>query len=138
MENFIVTALLVFIGMTVLMLVFVMWKSIGKNGFSAQDSKYIQIQWSRIVQLGKDDPRHAIMDADKLLDFVLKKKGYAGHLGEKLKSARSLFSDINGVWAAHKMRNKIAHELGVHVSAKECSRSLSQFRRALSDLGCRL
>ncbi len=138
MENILITVMLVFVGMTFVLLGFVMWKTFGKEDFSKSDSKFFLEQWRKILGRAMTDPKHAILDADKLLDLVLKKKGYRGSLGEKLKKSGKLFSDLNGVWSAHKVRNKIAHELNFEVSEKESKRVLSQFARALRDLGLKV
>lgn len=53
--------------------------------------------------------RIAILEADALLDEILKSKGYEGNnLGERLKNSK--FNTIDLAWSAHKMRNRIAHE----------------------------
>lgn len=88
--------------------------------------------WRNIKGLeGKD----AIMEADKLLDEVLGKLGYAGSMGDKLKKAGPAFTNINDVWFAHKTRNRLAHELGAKVSPDEARIVLSKFERALKDIG---
>lgn len=103
------------------------------HGLSHKDRLEYLEHWHRIKN--SSDPKHAIMDADKLLDIVLQKKGYTGSLGEKLKQGGKLFSDLDGVWSAHKLRNKIAHELSYHISAGQFATALKQFERALRDLG---
>ena len=55
-----------------------------------------------------------------------------------MKKAGQLFSDRNGIWSAHKLRNRIAHELDVKVSEKETRTALTQFKKALRDLGIKL
>jgi hypothetical protein len=61
--------------------------------------------------------------------------GYSGSLGDKLKKCGSNFHDLNGLWEAHKTRNKIAHEIGFKLEKRECERMLSKFIRAFKDLG---
>jgi len=109
-----------------------------KKGFSAADFAYVAKHWKNVSGLLKDNPSLAVLEGDKLLDFCIGKKcpRYKKlSLGEKLKSCGALFSDINGVWSAHKLRNRIAHELSLNVSSSECSRAISVFKRALNDLG---
>ena len=86
-----------------------------------------------MIGLGKN-PKNDIIEADKLLDFALGKYGYTGSLGEKMRKARKLFSDENGVWIAHKMRNKLAHEINFEPSEFEFRAALENFRKALLDL----
>ena len=75
------------------------------------------------------------MTADKLLEKIMRRKGYKGTLGNMLKKGKNEFSDLNGVWFAHKIRNKLAHELEYKLSSKEAQRGLKQFYRAFQDLG---
>lgn len=79
-----------------------------------------------------------LVEADKILDEALRLLGYSGSLGEKLKAAGPRFSDLNGVWWAHKLRNRAVHDLTSAPSKEEINRALSIFRRALSDLGAKV
>lgn len=125
-------ALIVFVLIDVLIVGYVVWKRRGGGFSSAEKRKYLE-HWERIRR--DADFRHAVMDADKLLDTLLGRKGYSGPLGEKLKKSARLFSDLNGVWAAHKLRNRLAHELDAKLSPHEARRALQQFERAFRDLG---
>lgn len=107
-----------------------------KKKLTDSEESFIRNQW-RMIGLGKN-PKNDILEADKLLDFILGKYGFHGSLGEKLKKAERLFSDKNGVWFAHKMRNKFAHELSFSPSEFEFRKALESFRRALLDLKIKL
>ncbi len=134
--NYIWLILILFIlfDLLVLFLVVVFRK---RKKYSDKDLNFIKMNWFRILDLSSSDLSKAVLDADKLLDFALLKKGKTGTLGEKLKSSNSLFSDINAVWGAHKLRNKIAHELK-KVDEKELRNAISVYKRALQDLGVKL
>jgi hypothetical protein len=78
----------------------------------------------------------AVLNADKLVDQALRDRGSKGQtMGERLKSTESVFSDLNGLWSAHKLRNRIAHETDVNVTYDEAHHALCSFKRALKDLG---
>lgn len=78
----------------------------------------------------------AILSADKLLDKALKESGVPGEtMGDRLKQSDRLLQDINGVWAAHKMRNRIAHEVGGNINKVVVKRMLAIYKNALKDLG---
>ena len=78
----------------------------------------------------------AILSADKLLDKALRESGVPGEtMGDRLKKSDRLLQDINGVWAAHKMRNRIAHEVGGNINKVVAKRMLSIYKNALKDLG---
>lgn len=113
-----------------------------KGGLSSKDQSYIHSNWYRILDSFDHDPKHAILDADKLLDYCLGKRIGAKYerasLGEKLKNGKAYFSDLDGVWSAHKLRNRIAHELNLSISSGDAKRALSNFKRALVDLGAKI
>lgn len=78
----------------------------------------------------------AILSADKLLDRAMRESGISGKtMGDRLKRAGGRFQDINGVWTAHKLRNKIAHEVNQNVSVTVARRMLTIYKNALHDLG---
>lgn len=58
--------------------------------------------------------RTSLIQADILLDELLQKESLSGTTcGERLKHARSLFphAHYQALWDAHKLRNKLVHEL---------------------------
>ena len=132
-----IVAIIVFFIFDVVITIWILMRR--KRGRSLQQLQlnYIQSHWVRIIDSFGADQKHAIMDADKLLDYALKCHGFEGHLGEKLKKAGPRFSDLNGTWSAHKLRNEIAHELG-DIDKSRSKTALAQFKRALNDLGARL
>lgn len=96
--------------------------------------------WMTIEQqLSKDEESSChlvVLNADKLLDQALKQRGFKGEtMGERMKSARDTWSDANGVWTAHKLRNRIAHEADVVVGYTNARRALAAYKRALKDVG---
>jgi hypothetical protein len=67
------------------------------------------------THLASDNPAEwklAIMEADSMLEELVKKLGYPGStLGEMMKQIeKSDFTTINDAWEAHKVRNYIAHQ----------------------------
>lgn len=133
MEIWLYVAIFIGIDLVILFLVFTKLKK--KNFSGAEQKKFFQ-HWQKISQ--ESDRVKAVMAADNLLDEVLRKKGYSGSLGEKLKKARPLFSSNNELWEAHKLRNRLAHELNATVSANESFKALQSFKKALRDLGVKI
>lgn len=98
------------------------------------DRKYFQRHWEDII--GKEDLSVAIVKADTLLGEALKRAGIkGGTVGERLNNAVGVLRDINGVWSAHKLRNKIVHEPDAKPTSAQCRKALTQFKKALRDLG---
>lgn len=122
----------VFIFADLLLVLYIFYRKSRKK-FNQRDLQFFCMEWQKIQRHGDD--KHALLDADKLLHVVLKKKGYQGSVGEQLKKAGKLFTNINDVWSAHKLRNRIAHELDVKLSLGDRNFALRTFERALKDLG---
>ena len=107
--------------------------------------KYLNVEYYRAKcleiehQLKSDQPSSfhlSVINADKLLDQALRERGMNGKtMGERMKSAIDMFSDRNGIWMAHKLRNRIVHEPDVRVTYDEAKYALRSFRTALKDLG---
>lgn len=118
--------LLIFMGMT------------RRGGRSLDQEKY-RSRWLAITQgMGEtaESWQFAIMNADKLLDQALKERGVSGEtMGERLKNSKAHLSNVDSVWRAHKLRNRIAHEDGVKVSKRQTNEALKIFKKALTDMG---
>lgn len=96
--------------------------------------KQFQKKWQAI--LAQKDPKIAILRADSLLDEAMRVSRIHGETtGERLNNAKGIVRDLNGVWSAHKIRNKIAHESSFEPSKKAATEALKQFRQAIRDMG---
>lgn len=103
------------------------------------DHAFYEKQWRAIESLQKQGGsgwQLAIFEADKLLDHALKDSGYPGQtMGDRLKDAQGAFRNVDSVWQAHKLRNRLAHETGISLNSFGVSKALGQFKAALKDLG---
>ncbi|HEX4662512.1 MAG TPA: hypothetical protein VH144_02765 [Candidatus Saccharimonadales bacterium] len=87
---------------------------------------------------GKSGQVLAVISADKLLDKAMQQKGFGGQtMGERLKKHPTAFADVNAIWRAHKLRNRIAHDQ-IQVYEAECRTALNTLRQGLRDLGALL
>lgn len=104
---------------------------------SLNQEKY-QCDWLAIEQSLTSDNgtwQLAVMNADKLLDRALKERGFKGTtMGERMTSASRTFTKREAVWAAHKLRNRLAHEDSVRLNLKITKQALTSFKHALKDL----
>jgi hypothetical protein len=99
---------------------------------------YYYDQWQTLQKLCKDKSTWplAVIDADKLLDDVLKKCRYRGKtMGERLVAAQHEITDNDGVWFGHKLRNRLVHENNVKLSERDVKEALLGIRAGLKDLG---
>jgi len=139
MESTIIIGLGLFMVATFFLLLFVFLKS-RKKGFASDTQKYITSHWFRIIDSFDRDFKVSVMEADKLLDYAMGKRLKVSGVpcGEKLKKCKGIISNYDGIWHAHKLRNRIAHELSVKVDRHDAKRALSAFKSALLDLGATL
>jgi hypothetical protein len=116
-------------------------KNFTRLSIDYKDGEIVKQKWNEIqnlMALGRPSNfRQAILEADKLLDFVLEKMNYRGSLGEKLKAAKDRFSPgiYNGIWDAHKIRNRLVHEVGSEILNWDAKEAIEKFERGLKDLG---
>jgi hypothetical protein len=95
-------------------------------------------KWAELQKLcrSKTTWAEAVINADNLLGEALKKKHIRGHnMGERMVKAQRLFTDNDGVWFAHKLRNKIDADPTIKLKESEVKQALVGFRQALKDLG---
>lgn len=116
-------------------------KPSGRRSSVSLDREMVVNKWSEIGQLmelgGPSRMRSAIIEADKLLDYTLKAKGFRGeNMGERLKDAKNSmeYSAYDCAWKGHKLRNKLVHEIDADVLGWEVKQGLSDIEKALRDL----
>lgn len=124
--------LMAFVIFDIIILVYVSAKR-RRSRLPEHEKKRLLQYWKKIKS--DSDLKHAVINADKLLDEILRIKGLQGTLGEKLKKAESMIDNYDGVWRAHKLRNRIAHEMDHRFSSKEGHTALKNFEKAFKDLG---
>lgn len=101
-----------------------------------------QEKWSEIEKMLESNDeihaKHAVVEADKFFDSILKLKGGQGEtFADRLRSLENYFSAGNYqlVWQAHKIRNQISHEQEIKVSIEDCRHTLIKFKKGLENLG---
>lgn len=137
MDYYIIFSLAVIV--LALLFLFLVWL---RKKFALRESalkKKVDQKFNEINQLLAIDNesafRTAIIEADKLLDFVLKAKGVRGStLGERLKSSRGLIRDLNNIWFAHKVRNRLVHDIDSRIKRRETARVIKIFRGTINHL----
>lgn len=105
---------------------------------STLDREYFKLAWEQIEDLAakKQTWVQAIVDADKLLDEVLKQLNTPGSsLADRMVSANRSFSNANNIWTAHKIRNKVVHETKFKLNKRHVNGAIKSYKQALKDLG---
>ena len=101
-------------------------------------TEYYQEKWKELQGMLRDKQKWAlaVVDADNLLDSALKKKHISGHsMGERLVKAQRMFTDNDGIWFGHKLRNKIDADPTVKLKEAEVKQALVGIRQGLKDVG---
>ncbi|HET8884339.1 MAG TPA: hypothetical protein VFM68_02615 [Candidatus Saccharimonadales bacterium] len=129
-----------FVGILIVGALLVLVITLTKTGMSQVDVNKFRLKWLAIEkQLKKEEPSSyllAVLNADKLLDQALRDRRIKGEtMGERMKTAKNMWSNANVVWSAHKLRNQIAHETDPQVSYDDARRALAGFKQALKDVG---
>ena len=131
---FFFSAILIFGG---LLFVFI---SMAKNSPRTLDVDKYRSRWMKIETSLSRDNEHShttcVLEADKLLDQALREKGLSGKtMAERMKQCQGKWTNGNGVWAAHKLRNQLAHETDVRIDYDRSRQALVAFKQGLKDVG---
>lgn len=114
--------------------------SLAKNSPRTLDQDKYRSRWMAIeTRLKRDDENSytvCIFEADKLLDQALRDRGLSGKtMADRMKQCQGKWTNGNGVWAAHKLRNKLAHETDTQVDYERTRLALLAFKQGLKDMG---
>ena len=96
--------------------------------------------WQSVLEKleSKDESNYkmAVIEADKIFDDILKRIGYQGEdMAERLKQITSAqLANIDEIWQAHKLRNRLVHELGFRINHSQAKQAVEIYQRALEDL----
>jgi hypothetical protein len=109
--------------------------------FSIEEKNYITGKRLEIeALLGSEsviELKHAVMEADKLVDYTLKAKGYVGEtFADRLRAAQKSMPAYlyDQLWRGHKVRNQIAHEQELRIQnleLREAAKKLLSYLRQL-------
>lgn len=131
---FFISAILIFGGLLFVVV------SLAKNSPRQLDQDKYRSRWMAIESRLKRDDNNSymvcILEADKLLDHALRDRGLNGNsMADRMKQHQGKWTNGNGVWAAHKLRNKLAHETDVQVDYERTRQALVAFKQGLKDVG---
>ncbi len=95
-------------------------------------------RWKNLMNLAKKKSQwnQLIIEADKLLNDVLKYKHYKGkNLADKIVSAQRQFKNNDKIWSCHKLANKIQQDGYVLNDKQQLLDAVNCYREAFNDLG---
>jgi len=79
----------------------------------------------------------AVIEADKLIDNLLKSAGYSGDtMGDRLMNIeKGQLANLDELWEAHKIRNRIVHDVNYFLRYAEARRAVLIYEKILKELG---
>lgn len=114
------------------------YRAMTRTRLDQLDPKRLAEMWSEIEktsQHGLMGAKLAVVEADKLLDTVLRKMHIPGEtMGERLKVAAYKYPAISRVWPAHKLRNQLVHDATFEITQRQARSALKDFRDAFKAL----
>ncbi len=117
---------------------------VGEARLTLFDQNFVKENWAKIeeqISLGKpSNLRSAVIDADKLVDFALKKiYPSLDNMGARLKQVKPKFEGnyqiYDQLWFAHKVRNELVHNINFDLPSVQAKLVLENFKQALVHLG---
>ena len=100
----------------------------------------IEAEWGKIKKrletASESDHKLAIIEADGILDSVLKNIGYKGDsLGDRLKLINvEIIPSLDKVWEAYNVRNCIVRDPDYKITLEKSKRTLDIYEKALNEL----
>lgn len=108
-----------------------------KHGWQAQVNTELQSLNERANKKEFQNLKSCLIDSDSLLDHVLKERKIEGNtMGDRLKKAKGRFprDQYEDIWTAHKMRNKLIHEIDFHPSLESIEKDFRTMQKATKSL----
>lgn len=99
-----------------------------------------QSRWEEILRhvdsAREAEWKFAVVEADKLVDDLLKKAGYFGEtMGDRLTNIeRGQLANLDNLWEAHKIRNKLVHDVNYFLRQAEARQAIKFYEEALKEL----
>jgi hypothetical protein len=99
----------------------------------------LQSQWHDILHhvesVREVEWKFAVIEADKITDSVLRARFPGDTMGERLMNIdKTKLLSIEGLWEAHKIRNRLAHDVNYFLRHAEALRAVRFYEAALKEL----
>lgn len=79
--------------------------------------------------------KFALVEADKLVDDLLKIAGYPGEtMSERLENIKGQLTTLDDLWEAHKIRNRLVHDSNYFLRYTEARRAIQLYEKTLTEL----
>lgn len=101
----------------------------------ASDNRWQKIK-NHVNSFKESEWKFAVIEADKLVDDVLKSAGFAGEsMGERLMLIKpDQLLNLQYLWDAHKLRNLLVHDPNYQVTHRQAIWAIEAFENVLREL----
>lgn len=108
---------------------------VSQGGMKIRADRWDKVE-QRMASINPAEWKLAIIEADAIIDDITKKIGYKGeNLGERLKNIEpSDLDNLQNIWEAHKVRNRIAHGDAIGFTQKDAKDAIDKYKKALKEL----
>jgi hypothetical protein len=96
-----------------------------------------KIKLEAIESNKKLDSKYKLLELDKVMEYILQSKFYSTKsFGEILKENEKAFDPTprHQIWVAHKLRNKIVHDIHYHPTNNELENNIKKYTNNIKDL----
>lgn len=101
---------------------------------SGVNARWEEVQ-RHITSTREAEWKFAVIEADKVVDDILKNSFPGETMGERLMNiGPSQLETLNGLWEAHKIRNRLVHDVNYFLRYTEAKRAVILYERTLKEL----
>ena len=101
---------------------------------SGVNARWEEVQ-RHITSTREAEWKFAVIEADKVVDDILKNSYPGETMGERLMNiSQGQLETLNGLWEAHKIRNRLVHDANYFLRYAEAKRAVILYERALKEL----
>lgn len=133
-----IVLLIIIVGLLIVIGIATAFRALTRPTLEGLNSKRLMEMWTEIEKTsdhGLMGAKLAVVEADKLLDTVLRKLHFPGEtMGERLKTAAYKYPNISKVWGAHKLRNQLVHDATFEITVRQAKSAVKDFHAALKEL----
>ena len=101
---------------------------------SGVNARWEEVQ-RHITSTREAEWKFAVIEADKVVDDILKNSYPGETMGERLMNiSQGQLETLNGLWEAHKIRNRLVHDTNYFLRYAEAKRAVILYERTLKEL----
>jgi hypothetical protein len=115
-------------------------RPVGEEAVQAEVTGPLRERWNEVLShldsAQEAQWKVAVIEADKLVDDAMTRTGFAGEtFGDRLTNIEpGMLVSLDGLWWAHKIRNRVAHEMDYFLRYTDARQAIGYYQQALEEL----